>query len=279
MTADEKTEQGQNHPVLPRRSADKTTCFEPFFATFLRSAGLTTAMKCVHCLTELREKTKDHVFPSSWYPDTTPSEVQRWTVPSCARCNGTLGRIEKELFVRLALGTDPTKAEASGMSKTALRSLGIGVGDLSPEEKTHRTALAKKVLMKVKPLKEHGEIGLLPGFGPHPGSRAGEQLVLNIPEDVLKPVSEKIVRGCEYKLNGGAYIEPPLHVKIYFVYDRGAEDLTAFLERLPVTTLGPGFEVGRGQSPPEEGERIVLYRITIWGTLKIYASINHEEAS
>ncbi len=132
--------------------------------------------------------------------------------------------------------------------------------------------------MKVKPLKEHGEIGLLPGFGPHPGFPAGEQLVLNIPEEVLKSVSEKIVRGCEYRLNGGAYIEQPLHVKIYFVHDRGAEDLTAFLERLPATTLGPGFEVRRGQAPPEEGEHIVLYRITIWGTLKIYASIDNEEA-
>ena len=235
-------------------------------------------MKCVHCLMELNQKTKDHVFPTSWYPDTTPSEVQRWTVPSCARCNGTLGRIEKELFVRLALGADPTRAEASGMSKTALRSLGIGVENLTPEEKSYRTAFARKVLMKVKPLKEHGEIGLLPGFGPHTGFPAGDQLVLNIPEEVLKPVSEKIVRGCEYRLNGGAYIEPPLHVEIYFVHDRGAEDLTAFLERLPVKTLGPGFEVRRGQAPPEEGQHIVLYRITIWGTLKIYASIGNEEA-
>lgn len=67
-------------------------------------------------------------------------------------------------------------------------------------------------------------------------------------------------------------------MKTYFVHDRGAEDLTAFLERLPVKTLGPGFEVRRGQAPPEEGEHIVLYRITIWGTLKIYASIGNEEA-
>jgi len=67
-------------------------------------------------------------------------------------------------------------------------------------------------------------------------------------------------------------------VKIYFVHDRGAEDLTAFFEKLPVTTLGPGFEVRRGQAPPEEGEQVVLYRITIWGALKIYASIDNEEA-
>jgi hypothetical protein len=234
-------------------------------------------MKCVHCLTELRGKTKDHVFPSSWYPDNTPKEVQRWTVPSCARCNGTLGKLEKEMFVRLALYADPAKVEASGMSKSAQRTLGIGVANLNPKEKAHRIALLKKVFAKAKLLKEYGEeISLLPGAGPHAGFPAGEQLTILISDEILRRVSEKIVRGCEYKLNDGAYVEKPLEVKIFFIHDRGSEDLTAFVEKLPATKLGPGFEVRRGQAPPEEGVHIVIYRILIWGTLKIYASIDDE---
>jgi hypothetical protein len=51
---------------------------------------------------------------------------------------------------------------------------------------------------------------------------------------------------------------------------------TALFESMPVKRLGPGFEIRRGQSPPEEGTHIVLYRIVIWGTLKIYASIADE---
>jgi hypothetical protein len=235
-------------------------------------------MKCVHCLEKLRGKTKDHVFPASWYPDNTPQAVQRWTVPSCARCNGTLGKIEKEMFVRLALCPDPTKLEASGMSKSALRTLGIGVANLDPKEKAYRIALLKKVFAKAKRLKDYGEISLLPGAGPHTGFPAGEQLTITIPEEILRRVSEKIVRGCEYKLNGGAYVEKPLEVKVYFIHDRGSEDLTAFVEKLPATTLGPGFEVRRGQAPPEEGLHIVIYRIVIWGTLKIYATIANEGA-
>jgi hypothetical protein len=234
-------------------------------------------MKCVHCLTELRGKTKDHVFPSSWYPDNTPGEVQRWTVPSCVRCNGTLGKLEKEMFVRLALCADPAKVEASGLSKRAQRTLGIGVANLNPKEKAHRIALLKKVFAKAKLLKEYNEkIPLLPGAGPHAGFPAGEQLTILISEEILRRVSEKIVRGCEYKLNQGAYVEEPLKVKIFFIHDRGSEDLTAFVEKLPATTLGPGFEVRRGQAPPEGGEHIVIYRIVIWGTLKIYASIDDE---
>lgn len=234
-------------------------------------------MKCVHCLTELIGKTKDHVFPSSWYPDNTPSEVQRWTVPSCARCNGTLGKLEKELFVRLALCADPAKAEASGMSRRALRTLGIGVANLNAKEKAHRIALLKKVFAKAKLLKEYGgEISLLPGVGPHAGFPAAEQLTIMISDEILRRVSEKIIRGCEYKLNHGAYVEQPLEVKIFFIHDMGSEDLTAFVEKLPATTLGPGFEVRRGQAPPEGGTHIVIYRILIWGTLKIYASIDDE---
>jgi hypothetical protein len=50
----------------------------------------------------------------------------------------------------------------------------------------------------------------------------------------------------------------------------------ALFDRLPAKTLGPGFEIRRGQSPPEEGVNIVLDRIVIWGTLKIYATIDDE---
>ena len=50
--------------------------------------------RCIHCRETLVETTRDHVFPSSWYPETTPDEVQRWTAPSCERCNGHYGRME-----------------------------------------------------------------------------------------------------------------------------------------------------------------------------------------
>jgi hypothetical protein len=84
------------------------------------------------------------------------------------------------------------------MSKSALRTLGIGVANLNPKEKAHRIALLKKVFAKAKLLKEYGEeISLLPGVGPHAGFPAGEQLTILISDEILRRVSEKIVRGCE----------------------------------------------------------------------------------
>ncbi len=54
------------------------------------------------------------------------------------------------MFVRLALCAKPTKAEASGMSKKATKSLGIGVIDLDPKEKEHRTAFLRNIFAKAK---------------------------------------------------------------------------------------------------------------------------------
>jgi 5-methylcytosine-specific restriction endonuclease McrA len=72
-------------------------------------------VQCVHCLKPLEKKTKDHVFPSSWYPETTPANIQRWTVPSCAECNGKFGEMEKELFIRAVICVGPVKGEAAGL--------------------------------------------------------------------------------------------------------------------------------------------------------------------
>jgi hypothetical protein len=66
----------------------------------------------------------DHVFPRSWYPDSTPAKVQRWTAPSCGKCNRDSGTKETELFVRMAFCVDPRKPGADGLAKQALRAVG-----------------------------------------------------------------------------------------------------------------------------------------------------------
>ena len=115
----------------------------------------------------LVEETRDHVFPRSWYPETTPGEIQRWTVPCCATCNNKLGRMEREVFTRLALCVDPRKAEVAGLSAKAMRSMGIGVEGLGAKEAEQRRAQKLKVIRSTVPYK--AGIETLPGMGPHPG--------------------------------------------------------------------------------------------------------------
>jgi len=227
--------------------------------------------RCVHCGEGLAEETRDHVFPASWYPLTTPSEVERWTVPSCRKCNCTLGKKEKELFIRLAMCVDPRKAEAAGLSAKAMRSMGIGAEGLSVKERWHRRALKLKVMASM--WRYEPGTPTFPGFGLHRGFPTDEQIAINIPSNLLQEVAKKIVRGCEYRL-ASRVIEEPYVVKVYFVHSENVPELVvrAFQTAGAQTTqLGPGFRVTRVTAHDEPNSAI--YKIIIWKTLVIYASI------
>lgn len=232
-------------------------------------------MRCVHCLKEAK-KTKDHVFPKSWYPNDTPGEIQRPTVPSCARCNHELGALESDLFIRLAMCTDPRRSEASGISSKALISLGVNVEDglITNKEKEIRSQLLARILREMKPCDPNNpKVKPLKGVGFHEGYKKEDHHMINIPEKSLQRVMEKIMCGMEYTLNNKRYIELPFKLKVYFVYD-GCE--INFVDNLInsygfVITYGPGFAVDRAEAG--DGTKSVLYRVKIWDSLVVYGSI------
>ncbi len=226
--------------------------------------------RCVHCREGLVDKTKDHVFPGSWYPDSTGPEVQRWTVPSCRRCNEEFGEKEKELFVRLALCIDPRKHAAAGISTQASRSFGAGVIGLDPKEKHIREALRDKIFREIKPYTKSVEGHVLPGLGLHPGFPAEQQMQVSIPADLLYAVAKKIVRGCEYWLANGRIIDPPYEIEALFVRDVPEDIRRAFGPFGPVS-LGPGFRIRRAGVVDDLG--VAMYEIVIWDTITIFYAI------
>src|SRR3989442_6875773 len=104
----------------------------------LTEEATTKLERCVHCLLMTDSPEADHVFPKSWYPDSTPETVQRWTVPSCPKCNRTHGQLEKDLFLRMIFCVDSKSEAATGLAAKALRTLGLDVEGLSDKEKSHR---------------------------------------------------------------------------------------------------------------------------------------------
>src|SRR5713101_2012146 len=78
---------------------------------------------CVHCLQESDERNWDHVIPTSWYPDTTPEDLERWKIPSCTKCNARYGAIENEILLRLGLCLSPGDIQAAGIAEKALRAI------------------------------------------------------------------------------------------------------------------------------------------------------------
>jgi hypothetical protein len=229
--------------------------------------------RCLHCLQLIEHKSEDHVFPSSWYPETTPSQVQRWKVPSCKKCNNALGKIEKELLLRLGLCIDPAKAEASGISARVLRSFGLGNAGQTAREKELRRKTMERLLREIVPYYDSRKMySPLPGLGLHAGFHPAEQLVIPVSSEMLTRVAQKVVRGCEFKL-AGRYVEVPYSIRVYFV--EKSPELEPLYRQGSETHLGPGFELNRMQSP--EGPIPVLYRALIWGTIPFHAAIDEKD--
>ena len=79
--------------------------------------------RCVHCLKNVEDLTRDHVFPKAWYPANTPQNLERWTIPSCRKCNEEYGRLEEDLLFRLGMCLDPEDAKSSGIADKVLRAI------------------------------------------------------------------------------------------------------------------------------------------------------------
>jgi hypothetical protein len=184
--------------------------------------------------------------------------------------------MEKELFIRAAMCVGPLKAEATGLSKKAVESLGVGVSGLSAGEKKHREALKKKIVAELKPYVAGTQT--LPGFGLHKGFPSHQQYMVNIPEVLVKAVAGKIIRGCEYVLGNQRLVEDPSHLRIYFAEEHTIQDvLRVFAKFGSATHLGPGFRVTRAVA--HDDPRLVMYKIDIWGTWSIYAVIGPPDES
>lgn len=233
--------------------------------------------RCIHCREALTKTTKDHVFPNSWYPDTTPDEIQRWTAPSCERCNGQFGRLEKELLVFLACCINPQKAAARGLYERVRRTMGIGVEGLSDEEKGHREARRRKLLIEAQPYSSEVLPHIIPGLGPHPEAPVSSQRVITMEEKSIQAVVKKIVRGCEYWLAGGRIVDPPYEIEVVFPSETTelVDKIMAAFAFGPVH-LGPGLRIRRGGA--QDDPLSLLYELVMWETMTVYASILPPEA-
>lgn len=226
--------------------------------------------RCVHCLRTTEDITYDHGFPNSWYPDSTPSTVQRWTAPSCRKCNHELGRLEKDMLIRMVLCIDPRKEAVSGLAAKVLRSLGLHVKNLSEDEKAYRDRLGSRLRAELLPNAEIAAETVIPGLGPHENS----PWMVPFPWASLSIITEKIVRVCEHKIKG-RFVESPYGVRTSVDSAAGVlpEPLRPFAT---VARFGPGFKVTRLSAI--EDPLIVRYWISIWDALHLRAYIDLEES-
>lgn len=223
--------------------------------------------RCVHCLKDGVERNWDHVFPRSWYPDTTAADMEKWQIPSCVACNDRYGKLERDLIGRLGLALDVGNPASAGLAEKALRAINPDAAK-NDGDAAARDERAKKILREMYKGEELQGKDAVPGLGERWDRPLEEQLGIRVPEESLPAITEKIIRGITFR-EDNAFIEPDQKIRCFLVKDGDVKDVKEMLDRAgKVFKREPGLVVRRARSAAGD-----LYEITFWDQFKIYATV------
>lgn len=217
------------------------------------------------------ELNSDHVFPRSWYPDSSALNLEKWQIPACLECNREYGKLEEEMFVRLGLCINPNTPETSGLVERARRAIDPSAGK---NERDANARLAKRIeiLGSVLSGDDIPKSGIYPGLGDRWSQPTEQQNAVTIPARHFRRITEKIVRGIFY-LNDGRYVEPPYTVTHYALTETGAAEIEqALSDHGEQFAHEPGIIVRRAVA--HEDKTSSFFSIEIWRTFKLYASVD-----
>ena len=121
-------------------------------------------IKCVYCLEDFEQLTSDHVFPKSWYPETTPLNMKKAQVPCCFKCNQKYSAIEQRILELMGVCLEPGDAMSLGIPEKAIQSIKPEFAK-TRKEREIRKRKKKKLLTSMKSA-SHGILQhCVPGFG------------------------------------------------------------------------------------------------------------------
>lgn len=228
------------------------------------------AGRCVHCLKYHKQLTWDHIFPESWYSETTPQHIEKWKVPSCAYCNNAHGKNEADLLIRLAMCLDPDSLSSKGIIEKALRAVNPEAGRNDRDSNARKLKLMCLIQQSFSgPNIPYQAIYL--GFGPQEQFIESEQVAIKIRANGLKMLTEKIVRGITY-LEESQFIENSYKIETPVVDEFGAREFQNLLDRYGKTyERPPGLKIRRAVIP--EDKLSGVFEIKIWERLNLYAIV------
>jgi len=229
--------------------------------------------KCVHCVRFFEELTWDHVFPESWYPDTTLPNLAKWKIPSCKPCNSEYGRLEDDLMIRIGLCLDPNDPKSLGIPQKAVRAISPQFAK-DENDRLLRDAKRRQILGHASFGRDVPDHGIYPNFGNVSNMPTENQIAVNISPESVRRLTEKIVRGITF-LEDSLYIEWPYSVSFYALHDKDAFPVVDLIKRFgQVYANEPGIVVTRAVLP--EDKLTSFYFIDIWGQFKMYAHVGKE---
>lgn len=213
---------------------------------------------CAYC-TQANTGTKDHVFPRSWFPDSTPLDVTKWTVPCCAGCNNEKSRLENYSLQRLAACIDTSSNAATGIWEKVFRGLNESAGRDAPDREKRRRA--HKAYFREIANAEHIRSSSIVYFSEAalPG-----RLMLRVKWKKVMNLMEMFARGCHFYLEQETL---PTDSEVRCYMPRSYADIESVLSLLKQTALyelGPGIAFRRAHIR-EAGESYALYALQFWG--------------
>jgi len=226
--------------------------------------------KCVHCLADPVARNWDHIFPKSWYPDTSATNLCKWQIPSCVPCNSALGAIEEDFLRRIALCLDPFDPASRSIVQKALRSM-KPTEARNERDRNVRGALRQRILGETLEGDAIPQSGTFPGMGEKWGQPRDEQVAIRIPAASFRRITEKIVRGI-FHVEDRKYIEPPYKIDFFALDSSDGGPVRAIIDRFGAAyAREPGIVVRRAVAP-EDGLSSV-FEIEFWQQFMTYATV------
>lgn len=232
--------------------------------------------KCVHCLKDGIKITADHMLPKSWYPDATPDDLERWTVPSCEECNRFLGKVEDELKGRLALALDAKNPANARLGEKALRKVDPKAGR-DERDAAAREAGAKKLASALRRGEQITQSQTIPGLEERWARPIEQQVAVEIPGDKLETMTKKIVRGLAFRADD-AFIDDSYTIECQLAQGQGLKEFEEQLDKFgDVYRREPALTIRRLVDPQDK--KAGLYEITFWNQFKTYATVSKKSAA
>lgn len=226
--------------------------------------------RCVHCLNHFEKRNWDHVLPRAWYPNTTPSNLYKWQVPSCKPCNEEYGALETDLLIRLSLCLDPSDPDTAGIVARGLRAIDPSAAHGQADRRS-REAKRNQLRREMLEGNQIPTFATYPNFGLREGETTADRGAILVPAESIRKLAEKIVRGITY-LQDGKFIEPEVSIDFFALTDAGARPIIEVLDAHgEVFSRGPGIVVQRARA--EDHSDAAMYCITLLGRFKMYAAV------
>jgi hypothetical protein len=137
----------------------------------------------------VEKPTSDHIFPKSWYPDSTPPNLEKWQMPSCEDCNRKYGKLEDDLLQRFSLCVDNRALESLGLGTRLVKALDPSRGRDSRDTEIRVRRAAKLLGQQHVPTGDKPIVQM---------SNAPSGVAIPVKVRDLELLGEKIMRGMIY---------------------------------------------------------------------------------